>query len=822
MPQPTRTFRLFVSSTFSDLKEERNALHRTVFPALKKLCEENGARFQAIDLRWGVREEARLDQQTMRICLDEVKRCQEVTPKPNFLILLGDKYGWRPLPAEISADEWQQIERRLRAQGQEGVRRLEQVAEWYQLDLNARPNAKPPGVWLLKPRTEPPYNDFKVWDREVERPLRQILIAATTGLGFTDDALLKYWASATEQEIASGALGVDDAPEHVFCFFRTINGLPEDGTAEGFRDLMLAERGARQTERLVPDREADDLLEKLNGLQGKLRQKLPEGNFFRYQANWIRPPGEPSAEERPPISTDHLDQLCQDAQRVLSGVIRAQIDRLANEEREKKVSELDKEIAQHEEFRESRTKFFVGRVATLRKIAEYLDADNLRPLALIGEPGSGKSAVLAQAVQEARTMHRDAAVVFRFIGWTPGSAVVRDLLDKLCRQLSQLSGDTEETPSEYRELVQEFPKRLTQAGQAKRVLVFLDALDQLAEADNARNLIWLPTELPPNVRLVVSASTEPRDTKVLERRLPEECRFNLDDMPVEEAHELLRMWFDDAHRTLEGRATAFVDSRGQWKYVLDRYTGCRRPLYLKLAFEEARRWRSFDESEDNPLATNIPSLIEQLFGRLSAPANHGETIVSCSLGYLVAGKNGLTEDELIDVLSRDEEVLTDVKKFHQPAEEELPVVIWSRLHLDLEPYFTQRRADETTLLAFYHRQLDEVARAKYLEPHKMARHRKLAEFFGVQNQKLFLGEGEAKRANIRMLSELPYQQTYAGDMWDDLYATLTDFEFLEAKCTYVAVTSEGSEKNARKIYNGVYELQEDYRRALGVFPADGT
>jgi hypothetical protein len=55
----------------SDLKAERNALHERVFPALEALCEERQARFQAIDLRWGVREEAGLDQQTMRICLDE-------------------------------------------------------------------------------------------------------------------------------------------------------------------------------------------------------------------------------------------------------------------------------------------------------------------------------------------------------------------------------------------------------------------------------------------------------------------------------------------------------------------------------------------------------------------------------------------------------------------------------------------------------------------------------------------------------------------------------------------------------------------------------
>jgi hypothetical protein len=60
-------------------------------------------RFQAIDLRWGVREEAGLDQQTLKICIEEIKRCQKTKLKPNFIVLLGDRYGWRPAPPEIPA-----------------------------------------------------------------------------------------------------------------------------------------------------------------------------------------------------------------------------------------------------------------------------------------------------------------------------------------------------------------------------------------------------------------------------------------------------------------------------------------------------------------------------------------------------------------------------------------------------------------------------------------------------------------------------------------------------------------------------------------------
>ena len=47
----SRTTLLFVSSTFSDLKAERNALQEKVFPRLKQLCLSKGLRFQEIDLR---------------------------------------------------------------------------------------------------------------------------------------------------------------------------------------------------------------------------------------------------------------------------------------------------------------------------------------------------------------------------------------------------------------------------------------------------------------------------------------------------------------------------------------------------------------------------------------------------------------------------------------------------------------------------------------------------------------------------------------------------------------------------------------------------
>ena len=74
------TARLFVSSTFQDLVEERNALQEDALPRLRSLCRDRGVRLQVVDLRWGVSEGVALDQRTMEVCLEEIERCQEASP----------------------------------------------------------------------------------------------------------------------------------------------------------------------------------------------------------------------------------------------------------------------------------------------------------------------------------------------------------------------------------------------------------------------------------------------------------------------------------------------------------------------------------------------------------------------------------------------------------------------------------------------------------------------------------------------------------------------------------------------------------------------
>ncbi|MBN2878443.1 MAG: DUF4062 domain-containing protein [Clostridia bacterium] len=96
-----KAVRLFVSSTFRDMQEEREAL-TLIFPAVTQFCRLYDLDFIPVDLRWGITEEEAQSDKTVEICLDEVSRCA-----PFFIGILGERYGWIPEAiSEIAAEKY--------------------------------------------------------------------------------------------------------------------------------------------------------------------------------------------------------------------------------------------------------------------------------------------------------------------------------------------------------------------------------------------------------------------------------------------------------------------------------------------------------------------------------------------------------------------------------------------------------------------------------------------------------------------------------------------------------------------------------------------
>ena len=67
--------------------------------------------------------------------------------------------------------------------------------------------------------------------------------------------------------------------------------------------------------------------------------------------------------------------------------------------------------------------------------------------------------------------------------------------------------------------------------------------------------------------------------------------------------------------------------------------------------------------------------------------------------YLHLSNNGLTENELIDLISLDDEVLTDVFQYSAPPLRRFPAALWSRIRNAVRDYMVTRDASGGKVIA---------------------------------------------------------------------------------------------------------------------------
>lgn len=91
-----RLIRIFISSTFEDMKAERDYLITKVFPKLAAKAAERDVTLIPLDLRWGISEEESKTGKVVEICLQEIEQS-----RPFFIGLLGNRYGWCPSMEEL-------------------------------------------------------------------------------------------------------------------------------------------------------------------------------------------------------------------------------------------------------------------------------------------------------------------------------------------------------------------------------------------------------------------------------------------------------------------------------------------------------------------------------------------------------------------------------------------------------------------------------------------------------------------------------------------------------------------------------------------------
>ena len=866
--------RLFVSSTFSDFRLERDALQRYAFPELERRCDERGFQFHGIDLRWGVSTEAGLDHRTMGICLSELQRSQMVSPQPNFLILMGNRYGWRPLPEAITEIEFNHLVSTARTGGPGGgeVAGVEDksaervVREWYRRDHNVLDFSSVSDLdnektlsFILQPRTQTledgrdytqtnqrPPTDTQDWlhaqdalwrvirlafpdDRmenrfdDLDRAPRPLDLQASPGRQFPTvffPQIVRFRGSATEQEIWSGALLRPTAEQHVTAVFRDIKNQDtfSDQTLTDYFDLNDA--GAI-------DRHAQQLQKQL---MNAVKRRLGADRIIRYSDaslterdgrlvvnfdnDWAVTFAKRIVDMYWPIMEEQINSWWNPATSGSLAATRTSHDQQARIDREQEI-----EREEHLRIAKEHVVNFIGRDepnGPLDRIGRYLTDDNRHPLVVHGSSGSGKSALMARAFQDIAPGRFH---IVRFLGTTPTSSALRSLLTNLCLEFRGVQPMPTMLPTDIRELQQELLQHLASASQSGHsVILFLDGLDQLSDAEAGLRLDWLlgdrDAPLLPKIKIVVSCLSEVPDddpggqpfAMLSEHGLIGNESILIRPLSIDQAGKLFfEHWMRDAGRTLEGNADYQLQQRDVIATQIGFSEKCREPLYLKALFDEVRFWRSYSPPPDK-LPSSVEGLLEHMVKRLSREENHGALLVERALGYVSAARRGLSEKEILEVLFFDESDERDAPSYksHLLAECErnrhflptnprrIPIVIWSRLYSDVVPYLTERTAPGTEVITWHHGQIARWAKDRFVNQANWNPNNKLAAYFESQRQDISFavsdrshlsgsstGECFVSPAARRVVDELPWHLKKAN-AWSELTALLIDLPFFSA------------------------------------------
>eukprot|EP01103_Thecamoeba_quadrilineata_P016414 TRINITY_DN5482_c0_g1_i1.p1 TRINITY_DN5482_c0_g1~~TRINITY_DN5482_c0_g1_i1.p1 ORF type:complete len:1835 (+),score=369.73 TRINITY_DN5482_c0_g1_i1:132-5507(+) len=232
------------------------------------------------------------------------------------------------------------------------------------------------------------------------------------------------------------------------------------------------------------------------------------------------------------------------------------------------------------------------------------------------------------------------------------------------------------------------------------------------------------------------------------------------------------------------------------------------PLYLRLIVDEAKSWKSYTIPPKLPLTVK-DMISEFLFERLEK--YYGTIFVHRALGYLTVAKHGLSQLELEDVLSCDDDLLDDIFQYWVPPIRRFPTSILCRLWRDIGGYLVERGSEGVNVYTWYHQQFFTVASERFTsnEDTRQQLHQSLVEYFvgrwqrgkpyktksidgnttGVvlenrnvspQNLVLRMSEDGAIEYNHRRLTELPRHVNRAGKVFQ-VEEILCEFDFIQAK-----------------------------------------
>ncbi|XP_069600190.1 NACHT domain- and WD repeat-containing protein 1-like [Ranitomeya imitator] len=558
-----KVFMVYICGGYQDSHPERNALFVKSYPDLYIYFKERGIAFHMFDLRWGLKDGVSNDHVLPSLHIKTLQECQD-SGHTAFFCFVGQKYDQMTMPAILEKEIFEGIKSLLETikttakqkaltddssvkdgrtpnesdlqqdatdemsthetSDAENIRDPEEkdmfesthkklslkydrdlllLTQWFKLDENCVPS-----VYRLQ-TINTYFRDIFSRDPARRQQAKSKWIGTMQRLYDIlqeyspqvkgKEATGKLLKSVVQQEIDQAFTVGGNPEDHFHCFKRIISDIKynlSSSRASDYIDVLSVKSEINKT-----------LYDSQQTLIKGIHQRLRHTNIYDYSVSWGR-------EGINPVSNRshayYLERLCTDFQRKVIGHFSRTC--LADCESEKTWNRRtffrnrrNEEILEHAAHCHRLLQNFMGRESILMKLQDCVKSSNKHLIVLHGQPGSGKSALLAKVSAAASYWDAwDLRLVTRFIGATGDSRNPRLLLQSLCYQIAAIFNLKTQFSENLKGLINELSTVLELATKSRPLMVILDGIDELSESESY--LSWIPSELPPHVYFIVSVS----------------------------------------------------------------------------------------------------------------------------------------------------------------------------------------------------------------------------------------------------------------------------------------------------------------------------
>ncbi|KAM9359086.1 NACHT and WD repeat domain-containing protein 2 [Symphorus nematophorus] len=759
--------KLYLCSNPEDSVVERRALRESVFPKLREHCRHTlGLDVRVID-PFESSDPSRWPDENTRQQL--IKECRESSTGPFLLALVGHQYGRASLPAQVEVSEYQLL---LQESQQAGVstQALERV---YQRDENTIP----PSYCLRAAHTHTRCSQVK----EEEE----------TRMKAKEDELMKVFQSTVSLCVSKGLM----SPERAHTYYRSaldadlrfaLDCRPDNDIIKRclvYVHKVINAKGQREKGEMnsqpPPQSEAATFDLKTSPTDGQLLSELCDvflpglitsSKLVVYitATECDRRHGYTTARRR-----GYAQSLCQQVYSDLVELIDS-VNVSGTSEDSQLGDVLAREQAEQEELCHILSRLYDITRPEEEKVRTYVQqSEQQHPLVVTGGPCTGKAVLVAHCSQQIKSWLPDCdpVVITYFCNLSINSSP-KHLLSSLCHQIthryhsrssseqnpsnpddpscvtkhrddcsstSNLDPHPERTTKEpgldicLSELKERLSSLLSLLPSTKHPLVLiLDGLDHIENNCGPQIIRSLPSPLPPNVKVILTASSN--RTQVLQAISPSACVS--EGSEEESGCVCVPLGLVDRRQSVKMLASLLSSSgrkvtSGQQVLVNQALTSCCLPLFTRLLQLHTSLWCSDSDVAESFLPDGVHSSISLLLDHLEQ--KHSSSLVARAVSYLTLSRTGLTEAELTDLLSSDDEVLSEyVQQGESPSSIiRVPQIDVERLLVDLRMFLIRRTVAGSHVLFWVSRHFNLVVAKRYLGTHEVRReiHSAMVDYF---------------------------------------------------------------------------------------------